>query len=95
MDAFLEPQEEKKGIQPLIFGATLGIVLLPGDLAAHRQPSMEDQMANILEGSYHEGTPEFAQITKDIIISTSETRSNRQMLSGRSRCTSRHDPEQR
>jgi hypothetical protein len=33
---------------------------------------MEDQQAKILEGSLREGSPEFAQITKDIIISTGE-----------------------
>ena len=74
MDAFLEPQEEKKGLNKVfIAGALIGALLLAGGIwLLTRQPSMEDQMANILEGSYHEGTPEFAQITKDIIISTSE-----------------------
>ena len=74
MDAFLEPQNEKKGINTsLIVGALIGIVLLAGAIwVLTRQPSMEDQMSNILEGSYHEGSPEFANITKDIIISTSE-----------------------
>lgn len=73
MDTFLEPKEEKKGINAgLIVGALIGILLLSGAIyLLTRQPSMEDQMANILEGSYHEGSPEFAQITKDIIISTS------------------------
>jgi hypothetical protein len=74
MDAFLEPREEKKGInKPLVVGALIGMVILAGAIwLLMRQPSMEDQMANILEGSYHEGSPEFAQITKDIIISTSD-----------------------
>jgi hypothetical protein len=74
MDAFLEPQEERKGNRKaLILGALVGIVLLSGVIwLLMRQPSMEDQMANILDGSYHEGTPEFAQITKDIIIQTSD-----------------------
>ena len=74
MDAFLEPQNEKKGInKPLILGALIGIILLAAGIwALMRQPSMEDQMANILEGSYHEGSPEFADTTKDIIISTSD-----------------------
>jgi len=74
MDAFLEPQEERKGnSKALILGALVGVVLLSGVIwLLTRQPSMEDQMANILEGSYHEGTPEFNQITKDIIIATAE-----------------------
>lgn len=33
-------------------------------------PSQEEQIAAILEGSYKEGTPEFAAITRDILIST-------------------------
>ncbi|PYS99569.1 MAG: hypothetical protein DMF63_10805 [Acidobacteria bacterium] len=74
MDGFLEPKNEKKGInKALIVGAIVGIVLLGAAiLLLTRQPSMDDQMANILEGSYREGTPEFAAITKDIIISTEE-----------------------
>ena len=75
MDEFLEPQEQRKGnIKALILGAIVGIILLgAGIWLLTRQPSMEDQMANVLEGSYHEGTPEFAAITKDIIISTAES----------------------
>lgn len=74
MDAFLEPQEQRKGnIKALILGGIVGIVLLgAGIWLLTRQPSMDDQMANILEGSYHEGTPEFAAITKDIVISTAD-----------------------
>ena len=74
MDAFLEPQEQRKGnIKALILGAIVGIILLgAGIWVLTRQPSMDDQMANILEGSYREGTPEFAAITKDIIISTAD-----------------------
>ena len=74
MDAFLEPQEERKGInKPLIVGALIGVLVLAGAIwLLMRQPSMEDQMANVLEGSYHEGSPEFAELTKDIIISTSD-----------------------
>lgn len=43
---------------------TIGLLLL--------QPPAEDQMAMVLEGSYHEGSPEFEQLTKDIIIATSD-----------------------
>ena len=53
MDAFLEPQEEKKGLNKVfIAGALIGALLLAGGIwLLTRQPSMEDQMANILEGS--------------------------------------------
>src|SRR4030095_710802 len=72
MDGFLEPQEEKRRInKSLIVGAMVGIVLVAAGIwLLTRQPSMEDQKASILEGSFHEGSPEFAQLTKDIIIST-------------------------
>ncbi|MEO6334251.1 MAG: FxLYD domain-containing protein [Pyrinomonadaceae bacterium] len=74
METFLEPQEEKKGnSMALILGALVGIVLLSGVIwLLMRQPSMEDQETSILEGSFHEGSAEFSQITKDIIISTAE-----------------------
>ena len=52
----------------LIAIAAIGLVIW---LASFR-PSMDDQMSKVLEGSYREGSPEFAQITKDIIISTGE-----------------------
>ena len=74
MDEFLERKEEKKGInKALILGAVIGILLLgAGIWLLTRQPSMDDQKAAILEGSYREGTPEFDAITKDIIISTAD-----------------------
>src|SRR6476620_754157 len=74
MDSFLEPQEKRKGnFKVLVLGALVAIVLLgAGIWLLTRQPSMDDQMANILDGSYREGTPEFAAITKDIIISTAD-----------------------
>jgi hypothetical protein len=74
MDTFLEPREQKKGnIKALILGAIVGIILLgAGIWFLTRQPSMDDQKASILEGSYREGSPEFTSITKDIVISTAD-----------------------
>ncbi len=74
MDGFLEQREEKKRLNmTLVVGVFIGIVIIAGGIwLLTRQPSMEDQKARILEGSFHEGSPEFAQITKDIIISTAE-----------------------
>jgi len=74
METFLEPQEKKKtNITGYVVGGVVGILIIAlGVYLLTRQPSMRDQMANILEGSYHEGSPEFAAITKDIIISTSD-----------------------
>ena len=74
MDDFLQPQEENRGINKiLIVGAIVGILIVgAGIWLLSFQPSIEDQMARILEGSYREGEPEFESITKDIVISTSE-----------------------
>ena len=33
---------------------------------------MDEQTAKILEGSFHEGSPEFIELSKDIIISTDD-----------------------
>jgi hypothetical protein len=73
MYSFLEPQEKKKGInKTFVLGALVGVVLLGAAIfLLTRQPSMEDQMAMILEGSIHEGAPQFADLTKDIVIATS------------------------
>jgi hypothetical protein len=72
METFLEPQEKQKSNYKIfIVGSLIGVVILAvGIWFALQRPSMQDQAANILEGSYHEGSPEFAQITKDIVIST-------------------------
>ena len=75
MDGFLEPQDRKTGlnIKALAVGALVGVLILSAAIwILMRQPSMDDQMANILAGSFHEGSPEFAEITKDIIISTAD-----------------------
>lgn len=74
MEEFLEPKEQRGTINKgLIVGVIIGVVVVAvGVWAVLRQPSREDQMANILAGSYHEGSPEFQAITKDIIIATSD-----------------------
>lgn len=74
MDSFLEPQKKKQGINKIrILGVLVGIVLIGAAIwVLTLQPSMDDQMAAILAGSVREGSPEFEQITKDIVISTSD-----------------------
>jgi len=74
MDTLLGQNEEKKGINKgFVVGILVGIAAI--GLAVWLlsfQPSMEDQRATILAGSSREGSPEFDQVTKDIIISTSD-----------------------
>ncbi|HTK37265.1 MAG TPA: hypothetical protein VL325_02120 [Pyrinomonadaceae bacterium] len=72
MDTILNKGEEKKGINKgLIIGVIVGIVAIGGVLLyLSTKPSEQEQIDQILKGSYHEGSPEFAELTKDIIIST-------------------------
>lgn len=74
MDAFLnEPKKQETNYKGYVIGAIVGLAVIAAlILIAARRPSMEDQAAAILEGSYREGSPEFDAITKDIIISTSD-----------------------
>ncbi len=76
MDTFLQKKEEKKGINKIfIVGLLIGTALIAGAVwLLTLQPSAEEQRAKMLEGFFLEGTPEFAQITKDIVISTDSDR---------------------
>src|SRR5262245_3133049 len=69
----LATKEEKRGVNKVfIVGILAGLVVigLVGWLLSLR-PSREDQMAQILAGSYTEG-PQFDELQKDIIISTDD-----------------------
>ena len=72
MDELFNSGKEKKVISSVfIVGILIGLGLIAGAIwLLSRTPSMEDQTARILQGSFREGSPEFAEITKDILIST-------------------------
>lgn len=74
MDELFKTEKEKKGVSPVfIVGILVGLVLIGGAIwLLSRKPSMEEQTAKILQGSYREGSPEFAELNKDIIISTDQ-----------------------
>lgn len=75
MESFLEENKaEKKGINKgFILGAVVGVVLIGAAIwVMTLRPPVEDQRAQVLEGAYKEGSPEFAGVTKDIIISTDD-----------------------
>ena len=63
---------EKKNFNKVFFAALLiGAVVIGVSIwLLSFKPSMEEQTAKILEGSLREDSPEFAGLTKDIIIST-------------------------
>jgi len=74
MDTFLDQKKEKRGINKgLIIGVVIGVIAIASLIfLVSRRPSMQDQMTEILAGSYREGSPEFDSVTKDIIISTGD-----------------------
>lgn len=83
MEDLFKP-EEKKGINKVfivallvgiaVIGAVIGVLSL--------KPSSEEQTAKILEGSSREGSPEFDELTKDIIISTDQNTIQSPMITG-------------
>jgi hypothetical protein len=74
METILNKDDEKKGINKVFLVALLvGVLVIGAGLwVISLRPSMEEQVTQILEGSFREGSPEFQEITKDIIISTGE-----------------------
>jgi hypothetical protein len=74
MDTILSKGQEKRGINKLLIGGAvvgLAVVGIAVWLLSFRPP-MDEQIAQMLNGAYREGSPEFAEITKDIIISTDD-----------------------
>jgi hypothetical protein len=73
MDSLL-PKEEKRGInKTFVVAILIAIVLIAGlILLLSRRPPVDDQMARLVASAYHEGTPEFTELSKDIIISTDD-----------------------
>ncbi|HMO82270.1 MAG TPA: hypothetical protein PKD24_15945 [Pyrinomonadaceae bacterium] len=64
-------EETKRSYTGYLIGGLIGIVAIGvGVWLLTLQPSMEEQKSAVLDGSYREGSPEFEELTKDIIIST-------------------------
>ena len=74
MNELFTTGKPKKGINPvLIVGALIGITAIGLAIwLLSFKPSMEDQTANILQGSFKEGSPEYAELNRDIVISTGD-----------------------
>ena len=72
MDTLFDKQEKKSGINKgLLIGGLVGVVLIAiVVLIAMQRPSMSDQKAAVLADAVREDSPEFQEITKDIIIGT-------------------------
>lgn len=75
MESFLDDKKpEKRGINyGFLIGIAAGVLLIGAAIwVISLRPPVEDQRAKVLEGAFREGSPEFAQVTKDIIISTDD-----------------------
>ena len=85
MDLFLEQKEEKRGINKLfIAGFVLGALFIAGAIwLLSFKPSIDQQAAAILAGAHREGSPEFADLNKDIIISTDDKTVQSPMATGK------------
>jgi hypothetical protein len=72
MDEIFQAEPPKRRINPVFLGAAaFGVVVIALAIwLLSFKPSMEEQTARILQGSIREGSPEFEQLTRDIIIST-------------------------
>jgi hypothetical protein len=72
MDDIFKPVEEKRGINPVfIVGILIGVAAIAVAIYfLSFKPPMDQQAAKILEGSVREGTPEIAELSKDIVLWT-------------------------
>ena len=71
MDSLLKENKPKRNYTGYLIGAVVGIVIIGVVVTALlMRPSNEQQVANILENSVQPGTPEFEELTRNIIIST-------------------------
>ena len=74
MDNLFEKKEEKKGFNMgFLIGGIIGVfVIAIIVLIAMQRPSMVEQDAAVLANALRPESPEFQEITKDIIISTGD-----------------------
>lgn len=74
MDDIFKPEQKKRGVNPIfIIGVIVGVLAIGGVIyLLSFKPPIAEQTAKLLEGSYREGSPEFAALNKDIIIATDD-----------------------
>jgi len=74
MAEIFDSREEKRGINKLfIVAAVVGIALVGAAVyLISMRPSIDEQQAAILADAFREGSAEYAELNKDIIISTSD-----------------------
>ena len=73
MDSLL-PKEETKGInKTFIVAILIAAVVIAGLIfLLTRRPPADQQMAQLIASAQHDGSPQFADLSKDIIIATDD-----------------------
>jgi hypothetical protein len=73
MDSLLQ-KEEKRGMNKTFAVAIfIALVIIAGAIfLLSRKPPVDEQAANLVANALHEGSPEFAELSKDIIIATDD-----------------------
>jgi hypothetical protein len=73
METLFEKEDKRGFNKGFIVGGLIGILAIAAIIfVAMQRPSMEDQKQAVLADALREGSPEFQEITKDIIIATSD-----------------------
>jgi hypothetical protein len=83
MDTLFENgKKEKKGVNKVLLAAmAVAVLLVAGGIwLLSFQPTLEEQKQQQLEGAYLEGSPEFEQYTKNIIITTDTNRTTESLI---------------
>jgi hypothetical protein len=83
MEDLFKP-EEKRGINKVfILAVIIGVAIIGVAIWwMSYKPPMDEQIAKIIEGSIREDSPEFAELTKDIVISTDKNTIESPMATG-------------
>lgn len=83
MDTLFENgKKEKRGVNKVLLAALAiaAIIVAGGIWILTFQPTIEEQKQQQLEGAYLEGSPEFEQYTKNIIITTDTDRTTESLI---------------
>lgn len=85
MDDIFKPEEKKSGVNMVFIAAILiGAVAIGAVIwFLSLTPPIEVQTAKILEGAFREGSPDYADLNKDIIISTDDKTVQSPMATGK------------
>ena len=85
MEDIFKPEEKKRGVNMVFIAAMLIGAVAIGSVIWYLSltPPMEVQTAKILEGAYREGSAEYTDLNKDIIISTDDKTVQSPMATGK------------